>query len=138
MNGVKCLIVAVVVAMSTMVSFAQSKPDQDFDAFVAQLNERCPIVHDDGWAILAFRSSGGDTTHVELAFPRLLNAFLPALTGNTQNVRRVWARQMNMFGDQWKEFVTLMLDARRTLVLDFMLDDEPPVATVTFLPEDFK
>jgi hypothetical protein len=136
-NSIKYIILAAAVALSSIVGLAQSKPVQEYETCVAQLASRCPIEHKDGWTILSFKNNG-DTTCVELAFPRVLTGFLPALTEDTRNARALWLKQMNVFGDDWRQFVRLMLAARRALVIHFTLGDQDPIAVMTFRPEDFK
>lgn len=132
----KFLFLLTVMVLFPLLGRAQSIPEKEYQACINELNARCPIEHPDGWALLTFTDQG-DTTRVELLYPSLLKGFLPALTGNAQNVRNLWVRQMRMFGDDWKSFVRLMLAARRTLVIDFTMGDGDPAASITFQREDF-
>lgn len=142
MSYPKILFLLTALVLLHLTGLAQTQPEKDYEACVTELKARCPIEYTDGWAILSFTDQE-DTTRVALAFPSVLNGFLPALTTDTQNARKLWVRQMYMFGSDWKTFVRLLLAARRTLVLDFILGagedgaEGYPVATMTFLPEDF-
>ena len=134
----KILLLLTAVVLFPLFGSAQNKAVEEYDAYVAELKARCPIEYKDDWGIRSFKSND-DTTRVELQFPSLLVPCLSALTVNTENARKLWVRQMHMFGEDWAKFERLLLAANRTLVLDFVLEDEEegPLATMTFLPEDF-
>lgn len=109
----------------------------DFDSYVAELNAKCPIDYNEGWAIYSFVATD-DMATVQLQIPPLLNGFLPALTTDTDNARRLWIRQMRMCGDEWKQFVKLLVETNRSLTILFMLNEEEQVAAMTFTPADLR
>ncbi len=106
----------------------------DFDTFVAELNAKCPIDYNEGWAIYSFVATD-DMATVQLQIPTILNAFLPALTADTDNAKRLWVRQMRMCGDDWKQFAKLLVETNRSLTIQFMLNEDEQVATMTFTPD---
>ena len=69
----------------------------DLDTYVALLNEECPISHMDAWVVNQV-TVDGDTVHVEFQIPTSLEPFLLKLTGDDDNVKRLWVRQLQSFG----------------------------------------
>lgn len=108
----------------------------DIDTYVALLNEECPIDHKDNWVINSFVTDG-DTVQVVLQMPSSLAPFLPQLTGEGDNVKRMWAKQLKTFGHPWGEFLKRMAEARRTLAIIFHPKDARKTATVIYAPEDY-
>lgn len=126
-----------VVLLFPLLGFAQETETvelPDFDTFVAELNAKCPIDYNEGWAIYSFVATD-DMATVQLQIPTILNAFLPALTADTDNAKRLWVRQMKMCGDDWKQFAKLLVETNRSLTIQFMLNEDEQVASMTFTPE---
>jgi hypothetical protein len=125
------------VLLFPLLGFAQETETvelPDFDTFVAGLNAKCPIDYNEGWAIYSFVATD-DMATVQLQIPTILNAFLPALTADTDNAKRLWVRQMRMCGDDWKQFAKLLVETNRSLTIQFMLNEDEQVATMTFTPD---
>ncbi len=125
------------VLLFPLLGFAQETETvelPDFDTFVAELNAKCPIDYNEGWAIYSFVATD-DMATVQLQIPTILNAFLPALTADTDNAKRLWVRQMRMCGDDWKQFAKLLVETNRSLTIQFMLTEDEQVATMTFTPD---
>lgn len=126
-----------VVLLFPLLGFAQETETvelPDFDTFVAELNAKCPIDYNEGWAIYSFVTTD-DMATVQLQIPTILNAFLPALTADTDNAKRLWVRQMKMCGDDWKQFAKLLVETNRSLTIQFMLNEDEQVASMTFTPD---
>ena len=126
------------VLLFPLMGFAQEAETEvlpDFDTFIAGMNAKCPINYNEGWAIYSFVATDNMAT-VQLQIPYLLNGFLPALTTDTDNAKRLWMRQMRMCGDDWKQFVKLLVKTNRSLKILFMLDEEEQAAQMTFTPAD--
>lgn len=127
----------VAVLLFPLFGFAQETETTelpDFDTFVAELNAKCPIDYNEGWAIYSFVATD-DMATVQLQIPTILNAFLPALTVDTDNAKRLWVRQMKMCGDDWKQFAKLLVETNRSLTIQFMLNEDEQVASMTFTPD---
>lgn len=125
------------VLLFPLLGFAQETETvelPDFDTFVAELNAKCPIDYNEGWAIYSFVTTD-DMATVQLQIPTILNAFLPALTADTDNAKRLWVRQMKMCGDDWKQFAKLLVETNRSLTIQFMLNEDEQVASMTFTPD---
>lgn len=125
------------VLLFPLLGFAQETETvelPDFDTFVAELNAKCPIDYNEGWAIYSFVATD-DMATVQLQIPTILNAFLPALTADTDNAKRLWVRQMKMCGDDWKQFAKLLVETNRSLTIQFMLNEDEQVASMTFTPD---
>lgn len=119
-----------------MAGFAQDEEAVDYDAYIADLNARCPIDYEGGWMITSFAVKG-DTTCVEVETPSVLSGFLPMLTANTENVKRMWLNQLSQYGDSWKRFAEMMVAANRSLALILRPKGSEVSAVVTFIPSDF-
>ena len=128
------------VSLLPTLCFAQKVEDEalDLDAMVAELNAKCPIEYEGGWAIYSIVNKE-DTSIVELMVPSLLNGFLRVLTEDNDNARRMWLGQMSsMFGGDWTKYKRQVVATGRTLVIAFMLYEDEYAATLTFTPEYLK
>ena len=119
-----------------MVLAQEQDESVNFDAYVAQLNAKCPIVYGDGWAINSFTTSG-DSAIVEITVPAVLEAYMPLLSGDSAGVKKIWINQMDQYGEQWKRFVEMMVSVDRSLVLRMIPEDSETSATIVFDPSDF-
>lgn len=119
------------------VGSAQNVETEDFDSLVAKFNAECPITSGENWAITSF-ATAGDTVLVELQVPASLGGFMSLLTGDTDNVKRLWARELNTFGKQWKTFVTRLIEADRPVKLFFTPKGGDTAAEIVLRPSDFK
>lgn len=126
----------VAVLLLPAMGFAQDEAEKKLEAFIVEMNGRCPLECLDNWAIDAFKIQD-DTAAVELIFPSILGPFLQALTVDTDNAKRVWVRHMSsMLGESWDQFVGLLDAAQDTFVIEFSQGGDFPVATMTFSPDD--
>ena len=48
-----------------MAGFAQDEEAVDYDAYIADLNARCPIDYEGGWMITSFAVKGDTTADVD-------------------------------------------------------------------------
>ena len=109
----------------------------DLDTYVALLNEECPIEYKDSWAVNALLTDA-DTVYVQVQTPSSLAGFLPQLTGEGDNVKRMWIKQLKPFGHPWEEFFDRMAGAGRYLVISFHPKDARKTAAIVFTPDDCK
>lgn len=137
MSRIRLLLLLMLLALPA-VGLAQETQPVDFDAMVAELNAKCPIEYQDGWALSSVTNSA-DTSTVALIVPPVLQGFLKALTEDNDNVRRLWLGQMSsMFGRDWTDYKRQVVATGRTLVIKFMFYENEPVATMVFTPEYLK
>ena len=109
-----------VIALSLpLLGLAQEAEAEDLDSYIARLNTECPIECGENWTFLSL-SPAGDTVTVELQVPASLGSFMSLLTSDTDNVRRLWGREISGFGEQWKRFLARLADADRYLKLYFI------------------
>ena len=108
----------------------------DVDTYVALLNGNCPIVYEDSWAVNSMEADG-DTVHVVFQTPSSLAGFLPQLTGEGDNFKRMWVKQLKTFGYPWADFFRRMAEAGCTLVITFQPKDSRKTSTQVFYPEDY-
>ncbi len=109
----------------------------DVDATIAAIAQSCPINYQDGWDINAV-TCDADTVHLELLMPSSLAGFLPQLTGEGYNVKRLWVKQVAYFGEPWKQLCQCLLTARRVLVLDLRPRDSRVKAEVVVTPDELQ
>ena len=137
MSGIRRLLLLVLLALPAL-GFAQEAQPVDFDAMVAELNAKCPIEYEDGWAISSITNSA-DTSTVALMVPTVLKGFLKILTEDNDNARRMWLGQMSsMFGRDWTDYKRQVVATGRTLVIEFMFYENAPEAVMVFTPEYLK
>ena len=108
----------VIVFTLPLLASAQDVESEDIDSCIIRLNSECPIEAGDNWTFLSF-SSTSDTVTVELQVPASLSSFMSLLTSDTDNVRRLWGREISGFGERWKTFLARLADADRYLRLKF-------------------
>lgn len=119
------------------VSSSQNVETEDFDSLVVRLNAECPINSGENWALTSF-ATVGDTVQIELQVPASLGGFMSLLTADTDNVKRLWARELNNFGEQWKTFVNRLIEADRLLKVCFTPKGGDTAAEIVLKPSDFK
>lgn len=119
------------------VGSAQNVETEDFDSLVAKLNAECPITSGENWALTSF-ATAGDTVVVELQVPASLGGFISLLTSDTDNVKRLWARELDNFGKPWNTFVTRLIEADRLLKVCFTPKGGDTAAEIVLRPSDFK
>ena len=117
--------------------FAQDDEVVDIDEYVEQLNDMCPISYTGGWGINSFTMVGDRYALVDLKLPANVSMFLSSLTSNTDNVKRLWIRQLKDYGEPWNRFVDLMVENNRRLVLNLRPEGSNKTALITLLPSDF-
>jgi len=121
----------------TAMAGAQDTVAVGLDECVAQLAARCPIVYGDSWEIDTIVLTDS-CARVEMNVPANLAMFFPVLTENKANVKRMWVRQFQYFGDPWKRFVKLMLKDGRPIMVCLRPGKDNPSATLMFYPGDFE
>ena len=130
----------IVALLFPVMCFAQddSTTVVNIDSCVAQISAKCPIEYKDGWALCSVANQG-DTTAMALQVPDMLEGFLPALTADADNAKRLWMKQLSsMCGDDWRRLFRSMVASSHAFILDFVLEDETSVATMTFTPADLR
>lgn len=120
-----------------LFGFAQEVETEDFDGYIARLNTECPIGNGEKWALLSF-AVASDTVVTELQVPASLGVFMSLLTEDSDNVRRLWVREMEAFGETWQAFVKRLVEADRPLKLKFKPQDKDASAEIILMPTDFK
>ena len=116
---------------------AREAENETLDDYVAHLNAECPISSGDNWVLRSFETRG-DTVIVDLKVPSALSPFMSLLTSDSENVRRLWVREMGVFGETWKAITARLVEAERPLKLIFKLDRSEPENEIILLPTDFK
>lgn len=109
----------------------------DVDAYVEELNAQCPMDYKDDWGFNSFTMVGDSYALVDFMVPSSLTMFFSSLTGNKDNVKQMWIRQFEQYGDKWKHFVELMVEANRRIIINLRPKGSDDTALITLLPSDF-
>ena len=118
--------------------FAQSIDTAGLDAFVAELNDQCPMAFDEDFTANSFTMVGGRYALVDIQAPAAVSMILPSLTVDTDNVKQLWISQLSGYGERWNRFVKLMVDAGCSIVVNLRPLGNDDTALITFRPSDFK
>lgn len=134
----KLLIFLIVAWLSTMTVNAQEATAHvNLVDSVEAINAQCPISFGGNWGINSFTMVGNNYSLVDVGVPASLSMVLSMLTDDSDNVRRMWIKQLDTFGQQWKHLVNLMVENDCRIVVNFRPKDSEETALVTFLPTDF-
>ena len=130
------LLILIAALMGPQVAFSQEEADviADADSCIAAIAESCPIDYKDEWVINAVTTIA-DTVHVELQIPSSLVGFLSMLTGEGDNVKLLWLRQMVYFGEPWEQLCRCIIADRRVMIIDLRPKDSKMAAEVIINPE---
>ncbi|MBQ9555709.1 MAG: hypothetical protein IJV05_05745 [Muribaculaceae bacterium] len=117
---------------------AQVQDSTDVDTYVTQLNAQCPIDFTDGWGVNSFTMVGDRYALVDIKTPSNLSMILSSISSGTDNVKRLWIRQLKQYGDRWNRFVDRMVDADLRIILNLHPEGSRETALIIFYPSDFK
>ena len=132
------LLLALTVLLFPSLGLAQDSETVDLDAYVEALNDSCPIFYDGGWGVNSFTMVGDRYALVDVMLPANLSMILSSFSSNRDNVKRLWIRQFDDYGEQWHRFVDLMVEAGRPVVVNLRPEGSTETALITFRPSDFK
>lgn len=137
--------------LCTMAAWAQDKVEEvddiyptkesvaaELDEYSEQLNDKCPIIYGGDWIIKSITMVGDRYALVDLQAPSTLSMVFSSLTGNTDNVKQVWGKQLRQYGEQWNRFAKLLVRAGRPVVLIVQPDGNPKSAIMTLQPSDLR
>ena len=118
------LFILIASMLAPLAAFSQEEAGVTFDAdsCIAAVAESCPIDYKDDWVINSV-TTDADTVHLELQVPSSLAGFLPMLTGEGDNVKLVWLRQMVYFDAPWRQLCRGIIAAHRVMVIDLRPKD---------------
>ena len=127
--------------MLSTLSYAQDEVQvtepMDIDAFVTQVNDRCPISFLDGWSVQSCVSTG-DSVILVIQTPANIAMILPMLSGNEKSVKRLWMKQLSSYGEQWSKLMQMLEASNKALALTLRPEGSETEAVITFDPSDFK
>lgn len=106
----------------------------DIDTYVTLLNAECPIKYHEAWAVNSIEAEG-DTVYAVLQTPSSLAGFLSMLTGEGDNVVRMWLRQLKNFGYPWIDLIDRLTDEGRYLVITIQPENSRTAAQISVTPE---
>jgi len=106
----------------------------DIGQYVEELNDRCPISYGDVWSAHSFTLVGDRYALVDLQVPESLMMFLPQLTEDTDNVKRLWVKQFRDFDDHWRRLLDMLADANYPLVVIFSPANSDDYSILTIQP----
>ena len=135
----KCIFLCLcVLSLFPLVGVAQDTTAVELEEYVEQLNDQCPIDYKDGWCINSFTMVEDRYALVDMGLPSSLSMFFSTLTADKDNVKRLWVRQLEQYGERWNHFVDLLVAADRRLVINMCPEDCEKSALLSFQPSDFK
>ena len=134
----KLLIFLIVAWLSTTTMNAQEgTPHVNLVDSVEALNAFCPLSFSGDWGINSITMVGNNYSLVDVGVPASLSMVLNMLTDDSDNVKRMWIKQFDSFGEHWKHLVDLMVENDCRIVVNFRPKDSEQTALVTFHPTDF-
>ena len=134
----KLLILLIVAWLSTMTMNAQEgAPHVNLVDSVEALNAFCPLSFSGDWGINSITMVGNNYSLVDVGVPASLSMVLNMLTDDSDNVKRMWIKQFDSFGEHWKHLVDLMVENDCRIIVNFRPKDSEQTALVTFHPTDF-
>ena len=138
-KALKSRLMGLILAMLIpLLAQAQEPATVDVDEYIEQLNSKCPISDQDGWAICSFTMVGDRYALVDLQLPENLSMVLGALSSDNDNVRRLWIKQLKQYGEPWTRFVDLMVEADRRIIINLRPEGVRKTPLLTLSPSDFK
>lgn len=108
----------------------------DLDSYMEELSPRCPYDVGDGWTIDSL-AAVGDTVVIQLMTPNALRGFLPMLTEDNLNTKRLWLNYLFDYGDEWKTLMKLIKREGKSLKLLLLPNDSSDSECVFVSNEDF-
>ena len=135
MNKLFVILLCLLASAFSLRGIAQEETVLDLDTCIEHISAQCPVAVGEGWTINSLQDEG-DAIVLELGTPASLKGFLSMLTGDGENVKRLWARHVMQFGDQWEALFKQLEAKGRTLklLLKPVGIDEPAIVVIT--PED--
>ena len=133
---VLCILAAFLIC--PMSCFAWDIATLCVDDYVEELNGQCPISFPDkDWGVNSFTMVGDRYVLVDIQVPSVLTMFLSSLTGDADNVKQLWIRQLDGYGEPWTGFVERMVAAMLPVVINVHPCDSDDSALMTLTPSDF-
>lgn len=137
MSGCKLFCLIVVLLLFPIMACAQDTTAVSIDEYVAELNAQCPISYSDNWGLNSFTMVDNRYALVDIQLPSNLSMILSSLTADTDNVRKLWIKQFEQYGERWNHFVDMMVEADRRIIINLRPGDSEDTALMTFWPTDF-
>ena len=116
---------------------AQEEESADLDRYVEEVNSLCPIDYGDDWGIGSMTMVGDRYALVDVLLPANMSMVLSSFSGKSRNVRRLWVRQLEQYGERWNRFVELMIEADRRIIISLRPKGSSDTAFVYLSPVDF-
>ena len=117
---------------------AQEATAIDVDACVEELNAQCPVSFRDDWGVNSFTTVEDRYVLVDIKVPANLSMILSSLSSDTDNVKRLWIKQLAEYSDMWKQFADKMVEAGRPIIINLHPKGKNNTALITLMPSDFK
>lgn len=135
MNKLFVILLCLLASAFPLRGVAQEEIVLDLDTCIERLSTQCPVNVGEGWTINSLLDDG-EAIILELVTPASLKGFLSMLTGDSENVKRLWTRHILQFGDQWEALLKQLETKGRTLklLLKPVGVDEPEIVVIS--PED--
>ena len=135
MNKLFVILLCLLASVFPLISNAQEENVLDLDTCLERLSTQCPISVGEGWTINSIIDDDGEIA-LELGTPASLKGFLSMLTGDGENVKRLWVRHVLQFGNQWETLLKLLETNGRSLKLLLRPAGSDDPSIVMIAPED--
>lgn len=134
-NSIYCLIVGL---LFPVLAWAQEATAGNLNQYVEELNSQCPIHFETDWGVNSFTMVGDNYALVDVMLPANTSMILSSFSSNSKQVKNLWIRQFQQYGEKWNGFVDTMVKADRRIVLNLRPKSSDETALITFFPSDFE
>lgn len=134
----RLLLCFILASLFSLDVFAQDTTSVGLVDSIEELNAQCPLRHRDDWSVNSFTMVGDRYALVDIQVPAGLSMVFSMLTDDTDNVKRMWIKQLECFGERWKRFVDKMVENDRRIIVNLHPEGSDETALITFTPDGFK
>ena len=136
MNKISLLVLLAVLAFPVWAyGQTQDADTVSLEANIQQLNALCPCGMGDYWNITSVVTSG-DTVILEIETPASLASFLPMLTVNKENAKRLWLDLVMQYGKDWADLVKRLPMEKRFFLLALKPKDGENISRLLITPDE--
>lgn len=121
-----------------MAAQAQDDADVALHEYIEKINDLCPIDYGDGWGVGSVTMVGDNYALLDFLLPANMTMVLSSFSSNRDNVKQLWIRQLEQYGERWNNLIDLLLKADRRLVINLRPDGYDDTPLITILPSDFR
>ena len=114
-----------------MAAQGQDDADVALHEYIEKINDLCPGVG-------SVTMVGDNYALLDFLLPANMTMVLSSFSSNRDNVKQLWIRQLEQYGERWNNLIDLLLKADRRLVINLRPDGYDDTPLITILPSDFR